>query len=111
MMRRFGKLAIALCAAAAVAAPVLAVSPVPATADQPSLTRAMNSDVLDYYYHYECPAHISGHNMDYNKSYKLLTFQHGYAYDGFEVIDKWKAKNCSCGSGTVYYRHCLYHTW
>lgn len=110
-MRRFGKLAIALCAAIAVAAPVLVTSPTSAAADQPTLVRAMNEDVLDYYYHYECPKHIAKHNMDYNKSYKLLTFQHSYSYDGFEEISSWKAKNCDCGTGTVSYRHCLYHTW
>lgn len=111
MSRRFSRLLVALCSAIAIAVPVLASNPMVAIADSHGIVRAMNDDVLDYYYHYECPNHISGHSFDYNKSYRLLTFQHGYSYDGFQVISSWKAKNCSCGTGTVEYRRCFYHTW
>ncbi|MEE0703679.1 MAG: hypothetical protein UCL14_04235 [Collinsella sp.] len=111
MLRRMKKIALMAFMSSMLAVSGIALGATPAFADQPAIVRAMNDDVLSTYYHYECPNRISGHGFDYNKTYKLLTFQHGYAYDGYTIASSWKAQNCSCGRGTVQYRICNYHTW
>lgn len=100
-----------VCAALVIVSSALIGAPTYAFADSPSILRLMNDDVLNTYYRYKCPLNISSHNMDYNKTYKLLSFRTGYAYDGYIEIDHWSAKNCACGTGTVYYLQCQYHTW
>ena len=67
--------------------------------------------VVDTYYHYACPNGITSHNMDYNKTYKVLSFKTSYKRTGRETLGTWKAKNCSCGNGTVYHYKNIWYTW
>ena len=82
----------------------------PATAfAEPGISpaRIKSEQVVDTYYHYACSKN-SSHNMDYNHTYKLLTFQNGYKRSSRRTLNSWPADLCGCGSGTVYIYQNIY---
>ena len=73
-----------------------------------SPARIQNAQVVDTYYHYACPRGDRSHDMDYNYTYKLLTFQNGYKRSSRRTLNQWSANLCGCGSGTVYIYQNIY---